>query len=310
LAVVVEIGEIGAHPREGLAVLIVSNARQQPNLGERAVSIVVIQEALHGIVGNKNIDETIAVVVREGYSQSLAIRIGDSRLGGNVGEGAVAIVAVENVGNTVIVVGMTIGAVTRSALAAVAVGAKSPIDVTGHEQVELAVIVVVEESGARAPPAGGDSGRFRDVGERAISVVVVQRVAAVVGHVDIFEAVVVIVAHGDAHSVVVLRHSGEARLFRDVGKRAVGVLVIEPVRELPVGLVGELAVRHGIVDLCAIDKEDVEPSIVVVIQQCYAASHGLDQVLVRGRGVFVFEIDSRGLGDVRELHFGGGSSAH
>ena len=138
----------------------------------------------------------------------------------------------------------------------------------------------------------------------------VERVAAVAGDVDIFEAVVVVVADRHAHAVVVLRHSGEAGLFRDIGERAVGVLVIEPVPELAVGLVGQFAIRHGIVDLGAVGEEDVQPSVVVVVEQSDAASHGLDQILVRGGGVFVLEVDPGGLGDVGELHVGRGCSAH
>ena len=120
----------------------------------------------------------------------------------------------------------------------------------------------------------------------------VERVAAVAGYVDIFEAVVVVVADCHAHAVVVLWHSGEAGLFRHIGKRAIGVLMIEPVPELAVGLVGQFAVRHRIVDLSAVGEEDVQPSVVVVIEQRDAAAHGLHQVLIRGGGVFVLEVDS------------------
>ena len=68
--------------------------------------------------------------------------------------------------------------------------------------------------------------------ERAVAVVVVERVAAVVGDVEVLEAVVVVVADRDAHAVAVLRHAGEAGLLRDVGEGAVGVLVVEAVPEL------------------------------------------------------------------------------
>ena len=138
----------------------------------------------------------------------------------------------------------------------------------------------------------------------------VERVTAKAGYVDIFEAVVVVVAHGHPHIVVVLRHPGEAGLFRDIGKRAIGILMIEPIPELAVGLVRQLVIRHGIVDLGAIREEDIEAAVVVVIEESYAAAHGFYQVLVRGGGAFVLEIDLDGLGNVGKLHVRRGCGAH
>ncbi len=64
-AVIIVIGEIGAHPGKCLAVLVVANPCQQAGFGESAVSIVVVEKTLHRIVGDENIGETIAVVVGE-----------------------------------------------------------------------------------------------------------------------------------------------------------------------------------------------------------------------------------------------------
>src|ERR1700687_590995 len=55
VAVVIEVAEVGAHPGKRFAVLIVGNACEQANFGERTVSVVVVQETLHGIVGDKNV---------------------------------------------------------------------------------------------------------------------------------------------------------------------------------------------------------------------------------------------------------------
>ncbi len=45
--VIVEIAEVDAHPGKRLAVLIVGNACGQADFGERAISIVVVQETRH-----------------------------------------------------------------------------------------------------------------------------------------------------------------------------------------------------------------------------------------------------------------------
>ena len=191
-------------------------------------------------------------------------------------------------------------------LAAVTVVLKRPLHVARDEQIEAAVVVVVEEAGARAPAAARDTGPARHVAERTVTVVAIQRVAAVVGDVEIVEAVVVVVANGHAHAVAVLRHARDARLLADVDERAVGRLVIQPVPERGIGLV-RLSFRwHRVVDLRAVGEEDVEASVVVVVQQRYATAHRLDQVLVRRGGIPVREGNPRCLCRVGKLHAGGG----
>ena len=88
-----------------------------------------------------------------------------------------------------------------------------------------------------------------------------------------------------------------------------GVLAVQAVPELAVGLVGQLAGRHRVVDLRAVREEDVQPAVVVVVEQGHAAAHGLHQVLVRRGGVLVREVDAGRLGDVGELHIRSGRCA-
>src|SRR5260221_257785 len=185
----------------------------------------------------------------------------------------------------------------------------------GNDNIRAAVIVEIAEVRAHACKRFAvlviaDACQLRYFGERPVSVVVVERVAAVAGHVNILEAVIVIIAYGYAHCVVVLRHSGESGLFRHIRECAVGVLVIEPVPEPAIRLIRQFAIRHGIVDLRAVREEDIEPSIVVIVQEGYSSSHGFQQVLVGSYRAFVLEIDSAGLRDVGELHLGSDCCTH
>src|SRR4029077_10312847 len=107
-------------------------------------------------------------------------------------------------------------------------------------------------AGARAPSPGAHAGTGRHVSEGPVAVVVIQRVAAVARDVEILEAVVVVVADGDAHAVEVLRHAGDPGPLGDVDKRAVAGLVIETVPELRVCLVRPFALGHRIVDAGAV----------------------------------------------------------
>ena len=263
----------------------------------------MVEKALHRVVSDKDVSEAVAVVVGERDSQSFAAGIGDTRLLRNVGEGAVAVIVIQNVGDAVIVVGMTVGTVAGLLLPAVAVGLETPIQVARNEDVELAVVVVIEEPGTRAPAAGCNTGCLGDIGKRAVSVVMVERVAAVSGHVDIFKAIVVVITDSHTHRVVVLLGSRQTCLLRHIGKGAIRILVIETVPELAVGLVRHFAAWHRVVNLGAVGEENVQAAIVVVVQKSYTSAHRLDEVFVGGRRVLVLEVNAESLGDVGELDF-------
>ena len=51
----------------------------------------------------------------------------------------------------------------------------------------------------------------------------------------------------------------------------------------------------------AIDEQDVEPAVAVVIEEGAAGAHGLGQKLRSERAIVVAESDSGGCGDVGEL---------
>src|SRR6185295_4995664 len=183
-------------------------------------------------------------------------------------------------------------AVTGLLLAAIPVRLERPLHVPGDEQVEPSVVVVVEEARARAPAGAADAGAGGDVTEGAVAVVAVEGVATVTGDVEVLEAVVVVVARGHAHAVDVLRHSREPRPLRDVLESVVRLLVVEPAPESPVGPVRPRGGRHGIVELRAVREEYVEPADVVVVEDGHASAHRLQQVLARGGGVLVLEVDA------------------
>src|SRR5258708_34984958 len=71
------------------------------------------------------------------------------------------------------------------------------IDVIGHEQVELAVAIIVNP-GTAGPPMGSipsNTSLPGDVGEGAITVVVVKDVLTPIGDKQVFKPVVVVIAH-------------------------------------------------------------------------------------------------------------------
>jgi len=76
------------------------------------------------------------------------------------------------------------------------------------EEIEMAVAIVVDERGARAPQRIGEARLRRDVGERAVAAIVEERRGAEPGDEQVEEAVVVVVADGRAHAVDAQREPG------------------------------------------------------------------------------------------------------
>jgi len=71
-AVIVVIRKIHAHSRVGVALAIHGYARLQRHFFKRAVTLVVVEKFGHGIVGKKEIDASVAVVVGKRNAQSFA----------------------------------------------------------------------------------------------------------------------------------------------------------------------------------------------------------------------------------------------
>ena len=97
----------------------------------------------------------------------------------------------------------------------------------------------------------------------------IEAVLAVVGDVEVFPSVVVVVADADALAPA---GCGEAGFRGDVGEGAVVIVAVEVVGgRLPGGKSFELG---------AIDQEDVGPSVVVVVEDGDAGAGGFDDVLL------------------------------
>ena len=182
----------------------------------------------------------------------------------DVGEGAVAVVAEE-------VVGLALEAVRAAHDVDAAEGAEGegdaavalqrlarevPVHVAGDEEIEPAVAVEVAPGSAGGPVAERDAGFFRDVGEGAVVVIVIEAVLAEVGDVEIGPAVVVEVADDSAEAPAIV---GDAGFGGDVGEGAVVIVVEE--RGVRRGGVAGFGLEGG-----AVDEVDVEPAIVVKVE--------------------------------------------
>ncbi len=278
--VVVVVAEVDAHGRHLLPVLGERDAGQQGRLLEGAVLAVVQQEARELVVGDVHVQEAVAVVVGEGEPHAPALDLPQARFHGHVLERAVPAVVVQGQGHGREPLRMAVHANAARRVPAEAVHLGRPHRVVDDQEVEPAVVVVVEPAAADGPLVGGNAGLRGDVFETSADVAI-QHLAMHAGHEEVGGAVVVVVRGGHAHGVA---GAAQARGFGHVAETH-GALVPEE----PVGILRVVLLQAG--NGRPVREEDVEPPVAVVIEEGDPAGHGLDQVLARRGAVLVDEVE-------------------
>ena len=165
------------------------------------------------------------------------------------------------------------------------------VDIAGDEEVEAAVAVVVAPGCPGRPIAEGDAGFFSDVGEGSIMIVVVEAVLAPVGNEQVGPAVVVIVGDSNSKAPSIV---GDAGLGGYVGEGSVVIVVKE------CGVRGGFFAVEG-VEGRAVDEVDIEPAVVVVVDEADAGAVGFDDEPLLGGAHDVFPAgEASGGGSVLE----------
>jgi hypothetical protein len=114
-----------------------------------------------------------------------------------------------------------------------------------------------------------EAGFSSDIGEGAVAIVTVKDILAVVTDEEIVPAVVVVVADAAALAPSAV---SKACFGRDIGEGAIPVIFEE--------------VRNGFLSLGkafearAVDEEDVDPVVVVVVEESYPTACGFEQISV------------------------------
>ena len=165
--------------------------------------------------------------------------------------------------------------------------------VIAYEEIEAAVAVVVEPGAAGSPAVlfVVNPSLAGDVGESSVAVVVKQDVVSPEAAEQIVPAVVVVVADADAGLPA---GAPQAGFLGDVGEGAVAIVFVE-MRS------GGFAGRPVGVEARAVGEINVEPSVVVVIEEGQAAAFGFDDVaLVINRAPDVGSIQSGFAGHINK----------
>jgi hypothetical protein len=176
--------------------------------------------------------------------------------------------------------------------------AEVPLQIAEHDQIEQAVIIQIHPSRAGGPSAAADPRLFRHIAESAVAIVVIKLVTAVSGDIEIFIAIVVIVAHGDAHAKT---HARKPGFLRDVFEGSIRFLVEEAIPILGVRLGRNDSSRSRIAQGGSIHQEDVETPVVVIVEQSYTRPHGLRQIFPGSVRSDMREVEGARAGDIDEI---------
>src|ERR1043166_1528524 len=311
LAIAVVIACRHAHAGLRLAIGAVRRAGFNRNVREGAVSIVPVQRRRGRIIGHVNVGPAIVVEIRHEHTETVGPgRFPDPGLFGDVGESAVTVVVEQDV---LAAVESRWSARHPDALVETVSrfrnrhGLRIEVDVVGDKEIELAVLVVIEEGTAGVPAfqplrreACGlrDAGLLRDVRELAVAVVAIQDAIAPVRHKEVVITVVIVVA-----DATTLTPAG-ARKTRGEGY----------VSECPVPIVLVKAAGWFVafarlrLEARAVDQEDVQPSVVVVIEKRNPAARCLqEEPVLLLASEDRFGMQPRFARDVNELHAKRGS---
>ena len=235
--------------------------------------LVVIEVVRAGIVGDVQIGPTVVIVIAPDRAQAVVfVGIVDACLFGNFFKRAVAAIVKEQVGFPEHAPGSalhrdSLEAAVLLVLAEVRQFIHVKVNVAGDEKIYVSVTIVVSPGRAGAEAARGHAGFIRDIFKLAVAQIVIQRVAAVAGHIDVGQTVVVVIGDRDAHAPAFAGQSGR---LGDVSEFETIVLVIERDHGIAALLVA--------VDGRSVHRDDVEFAVIVAIDQAGAAAHRFDDV--------------------------------
>src|SRR5215469_4491952 len=192
----------------------------------------------------------------------------DSGTGAHVLEGAVPAIVIQQVGCARKLPGRAVGVEFPPAIFA---ALRVPVHVSRDKQIKIAVVVVIEKTSRNRPFATSNSSLGGDVTKGSIAIVVVEDVLAIAGHEKVRIAIVVVVAYSNTHAVVAVACRRQAGLLGPVSEAAIPILAIQPVPVAGIAAMKVFRHSHGVGDAAAVHQEDVQQSVVVVVEECNAA---------------------------------------
>ena len=310
LAVVAEVGGVGAHRPGRGAVAAVGKSVELPVLGEPAAAVVDQQEVAHGVVRHHDVDVAVSLDVHRRQPEGLRHRrvrrrVQDVQTGllRDVGEHARAVVPIEVHRRAAVVDRRPVGPPDAGQrVVDLDVDLPRPAHVVADQEIEVAVSVGVEEGAAAAPLGGsaGDAGGSGHVLEAAARRVPEQPVRPHRGDEQIGPAVVVHVADRDARAVEARRQTERRGAIREAPGAV--VLVQRHRRTGPSGGARRTGVPQGVhnAPFRRVHEQQVLVAVVVEVEERRAGAHRLRQQRLALGAVDVDEVDAGLRGHVGE----------
>ena len=255
--------------------------------------VVVVEQTGRFVTGNVDVRPPVVVEIR--CTRRHAIRSngepvvadrggigrppwpGDTCCLRDILERPVAAIVIENVGSS----GPALGAASHGnpVIHAEFVGTGErgdtgiKIHIVSDKEVQVSITVIVQKAASSVPLR---TRTFLDepcalghIREGTVAIIVIQDVSTPVGYKEVIKAIVIVIA--DAATLAPARPS-QSSLLRHIGKRPVAIIVKEEIR-------GRGAAWKP-VESAAVHKKNVEPAVVVVIEEGYATTHLLEEVLI------------------------------
>ncbi len=271
IAVLVDVRHLDAHPGLLPAVVAVGEAVHHAVVDEGSVVQIAVVLVRRRVVGHQDVGPSVAVDVGRGHAEPEPAAIGeDPGLPGDIGEGPVAVVVIQDVHRARETVWPAHHRQAAEGAGRVRVATPRDLgrvegDVVDDVQIEQAVVVVIQESGAGAVAVVIDPRLVAHVGECSVAVVAIQMVGAPGSDVQIGIAVVVVVGG-----------RGPETPERGGDPRGGGHLAEFPVPFVAVEIGERLLARLDPLDHRTVGDIDVEISVAIVVEHRRAAAERVD----------------------------------
>src|SRR5581483_2271431 len=132
----------------------------------------------------------------------------------------------------------------------------------------------------------------RYIRESAIAIVVVEDSTIEIGDEEVLPPIIVVVAHGDAESPPAMRQPG---LGGHVGESSIMVVAVQ--------LAGVALPGTDVFDRRAIDQQDVDPAVIVIVECGNAAAHRFHDVALSRPPTRKVEVEAGALRHVNEVRY-------
>src|SRR5262245_59213202 len=182
------------------------------------------EKLAHAVVSHENVREAVVVEIGKSKAEPFAARVCDACFVTHIFETAVCALVKEDRGGALEIVGVAISSDGRTT------GKRAmleiPLNVAQDKQIEPAIPIIVEPTGACGPTTTTDARFFGDVFKRPVTTVAIEYSAAKGSDVEVDKSVVIEVTRGHAHRIAFAPNAGA---FRNIFEAAIRFLMIETI---------------------------------------------------------------------------------